>query len=710
MNSKDLNWNFHRVMVDFQDNSQRLKELSKIIASKIYNFEPRCDEERNALNSEYQLLVLCNMLYDFEKTSPVLPSIYETQPIMQQLFEHLTSNREFRLLLTLMNWVETIKLVDVSKSSGSTLCPHYESNDSGPLDPDSLLRRNERYKDHVKRVMKDCFDLIRTGQLKNAQMLLRNYDAVWLSLAIGGLCPYFNSQIYQNSEVETEYELASCFKTIDSGLHAVEGSSLYAVHEYGNQNLELYMKTCWVISRSKEASDDEKAVFGSFCGNLDAVLQRCDRNPHDHFWAYVRTIFLFRLKEFLSYADEGFRKAENTEDFFDFPKKIPDTYPNSLESVVSRVSKQFFNQMSANVMELQFSLVTCAVKDRKDLLINRLVACDYQEYRRAVVHCFICMRNLVHDIPREIEDKFEFYLVDYLRSLIYFNTELDIVIYYIRYLSFSKDPYYIEFFIDLFRKFNEESSHRKIVEQLYRYSKVFCQGILAKIAYSEIESLRFDFTRERIIDELEAANKPHSYSDRLIELIHIPVPPESLNSILEVIRKLALLGKYKLGSILVAKLHNTQSDKNFELRYWGSFFLATDIYIKYLSTKHETPSIYTKKVQSHQIFESLQNLDYNQTLITERNQEKCKHLAMQLVIHLEDVSGIKSQVFPLNLNTDRDIMQFKEKWWKFTLFWLIDGYKELKKDEELHTLKQLILTIWSNQIVEDVRNSLLKYI
>ena len=290
------------------------------------------------------------------------------------------------------------------------------------------------------------------------------------------------------------------------------------------------------------------------------------------------------------------------------------------------------------------------------------------------------------------------------------DTELDIVVFYIRYLSFSKEPYYIYFFIHLYKKFPEESSHRKISQELYKYAKEFSQGIQAKVAYSEIENFGFNFNLGNIKSDLEAANDPYSYSDRLIDMIQIPVPHESFNLVLEVIRNLALIGKYKLGSILVAKLYNTPSNKGSELIYWHNFFLAIDLLIKYLSARYENPSIYSNKLPTHQIFESLQRLDHNPTLITERNNDKCKHLAQQLVKNLEEVSGIEYKAFPFSPYSPLEILKFKEKWWHITLFWLIDVYKELKENGKLHELKQLIFSTWNNQFVEDIRISLVKFI
>jgi hypothetical protein len=649
------------------------------------------------------------MLLDFERTCPSLPKLTETKSLSQLLHEKVSVDRDLRLVLTLLEWVETIKMVDVIKNTETTLCPHPEKNFHGPLDPDSCLKFNEDYKKQFSKVMVDCFRLIRSGQLSKAQSMLRHYNANWAALAIGGLCPYFNSQIYQS--FDTENIETSCFSTLDSELPEIDHGKIYDIHEFGNQNIDLFIKTCWELSNNRYGSIAERAVFGSVCGNLEAILEMCEKNPHDHFWAYLRTIFLFSLRNFLVTADDGFKTMENTQERFSAcPDEIPAEYPANILLAVTRISKVF--EWMDKIYHLQFSLIASAVRGKKEDYILSFIKGTYPgHYTRVLVHCFICLKSLCYSFTRDTVDNFERLLMNYLAMMIQSRTELMTIVFYIRYFSFAREDCYVDFFTDLFSSYPDEASHNLISRELYVYAKPFVQAILCQVALSELQKTNSEISFSTLRDNLEESNRSQPYPDRLIHLIEGQIMPESLPTVIETIRKLAIMGKYRLGNSLVSKAHKSAKDfknEEFELRYWGNFFTALDTLNLFYSAKLESHSIFAPRNNVNFAFESLQRLDNNPALQIERKTEKCKQIAMQLVALLEEVTGVRYGDFPLGKNCGHLVVCFRSKWWSVCLMALCEAYKEIRNEDGLTHLCGLLNSVWKGNFERNVENDLLR--
>lgn len=704
MSAKDLTWNFHKIMTDSTDNSQRLREFTRTLASKLctHDLPP---ETRSDLTSEFELLSLLSMLFDYEIDQPFsTPS--EHNSLQSQISYFVKSNKDFRLLLTLLNWTETIKKTEAFKYSDSSLIPEVrKTHRSACLDPDSVTKQASDYKVSLNKCMIDCFWLIRSGKLAKAQDLLRSHGAGWMALTLGGLCPYFNSQLY----IPVDSLEASFTDTIDSQLPRNEH---FDVFEYGNINIALYMKTCWALSNNKDASVAEKALFGSFCGNFDAIVEMCENNVHDFFWAQVRTLFIFRFKEMLSDFDDNFKCIEDCEDqVFGMPSKAPSSYPVSLENILQRVQKRFGNEFLKFIVNLQFTLIAVAVKGQKKEYLDRLVNSRVPEnYLRVIVHAFVCFKNTVSDMPTDLYSRFDDLLLTYLHSISEDYADIEIVVFYLRYFSFNNNIY-LGFFKYLFSKYPEEYSHRKIIEQLKIYSKDHFQSIISQVALNQLE-FPYHFNQlDSLITVIDQQSSTEGFSERLIRAIPLPITEASLPSIIKVIKELAFGSKIKLGQMLLSKTYNAKKDsgQDFDLRYLGNFFISLETYSAFYKAKHADHSFFAQKSQTSNCFEALQKLDSNPTLLMERHIEKCRQIAEQLQYSLEEVTGVNYRAFPLRENSEENV-KLKEKWWSWMIAMLVEAYAELRKREEIENLKVLVEELWGRAMVEDQRTVVLRKI
>lgn len=703
MNSKDLTWNFHKIMTDSSNNSQRLRELTRVLSSKLATHDLLPDT-RADLTSEYEILSLLSILLDHEQieSSPETSEHHS----LHSYFSHLVmSNKDFRLLIMLLTWTETIKRVESFHYSDRSLIPRVsETRTIASTDPDSIAKSLPDHKNLLRTVTNECFWLIRAGKLTKAQDSLRNLGANWMALTIGGLCPYFNSQFY----LPAESFIASFAETIDSQL----GPTDLNPFEYGNMNISLFMKTCWALSKNQDASVDERALFGCFCGNLDAVSELSNSNPYDFFWALTRTLLLFRFKEYLNGFDDNYKTIDDCDDqTFTMPSKIPYNYPVSLENILQTVQKRFYNEFLNPAVNLQFSLISIAVKGQKKEYLDKIIASKVPEkYLRAIVHGFICYKNIVSEVPVDTYLRFDSIIISYLYSISNEHAEIDTIVFYIRYLSFNNNTY-LDFFKYIFNKYPEDYSHRKIIEQLMIYSKDHYQGILCQVALNSIEYPSAFFTLDSIISTMEKQNLIEGLPERLIRSIPSPISDQSLAIVIKSIQHLALACKIKLGQILLSKTYASVKSQfqDFELRYWGYFFISLENYFSYYKAKFADHNYLVQTSQTSAFFEALQKLDANPSLLMDRHKERCRQIAEQLQSSLEEVTGVNYKDFPLREDS-QEIFQFREIWWSWTIFMLVEAYAELKKKDDIESVKVLVQDVWGRRMVEDQKNRILSKI
>ena len=98
------------------------------------------------------------------------------------------------------------------------------------------------------------------------------------------------------------------------------------------------------------------------------MLEMCEGDIYDHFWALIRTLYIFQLRHHLQDIDEKFQPMEKMTDS-DFtslgvPTKIPHNWPQGFEGVLRVIQQKYTYLFSNPFIKLQFHCIAQAVLGR----------------------------------------------------------------------------------------------------------------------------------------------------------------------------------------------------------------------------------------------------------------------------------------------------------------------------------------------------------
>ena len=726
---------FHEKMRSLPDSGQRLREFTEILGTKVYSHihGNLTAQERNLIYEEYQTWALFTFLNEIESYS----CSHKSNSLLDQISLLYQTDRSFLCTLLLMEWVEKTKRVGVVYHETYSLIPTNtynslvtKSSKIYSLDPDSMLR-NSQVQDQsdvntASKILIDCFWLARSGDLKKAQEVLINSQASWQALSIGGLLPYFDFTTY---EFTREQMIPSVMNTLEKEMRCEASereSDFYG--EMGNCNLELYIATCWNISRKSKITS-EKALYGSLCGNYEAMLEMCEGDIYDHFWALVRTQYIFQLRQKVKDTEESFQPVErvNENDCNDLgvPVRIPNHWPSSFEGILRAIQQKYAGQFRNPFIKLQFHCIAQAVLGKWEGVIDNILEFGHRNheaseegnlvkitYLRFAAH-LLTVYSENFKVNTDRRKSFEGIIKKYLEILIENRIELDSILFYMRYLTES--AIIRPLFTSIFLIFKGEAQYKKCAFTLQTYAQQDYQGILSQIIIDISDLKELHILPNNVLNTLKNHNTSDSGIEDLLKNMYDPVTRDSLPSVLILIRKLVISCKINLALSLWTKC--SMSPKNslqeLELDYWGSFLNACKLYITYTECRsfnylEEIEKNSVKIVPSSLI--TPHKLENNPMIALGQINEKCRQLAERLEPLLVDVTGIIIKDFPLQSIQFLEILRFKENWWWILLLWLSEIYLELNKYSEAESLLALLESVFLNKIVEDQRAFLVKKI
>ncbi|OMJ87401.1 hypothetical protein SteCoe_10909 [Stentor coeruleus] len=723
MYSNELIINFAKILSDNKTCESRLEKFRNIISAKIVSHihGEHTIEERELLTDEYHMFSLFLYLNKIDEFNSPLVLV----SLQDQLQDHLKQDREFRCLCFLMNWLEQIKRVDVVQHKHDSLLPYEAYRRNGAkqdlsLDPDWTIRTDigiyEEDKERMRKILIDCFWLIRKGCLAEAQEFLEASDAYWQSLTIGGLLPYFDFRSYA---VQSKSQMPSVMNTIEYKQTQNKGPIENSVSEIGNCNLELYLATCWKLS-TKCKIPAEKAIYGSLCGNYDAMLAICDGNIFDHFWALIRTNFMFSLRQKLKTMSEKFQYEEKVSDTdyecFDMPKKIPQNWPVGFENIVRQLQTNYSYDFRKPIISLQFHCIVLAIRGQWDMIIDKIIDYSRTQYKaqlssvyvlRFATHLLISLReNYICDKNKQKD--FEEVVFRYIIYLCDACEDLQTINYYMKYIESIE--YFIEIYSRVFTKFSTDQNYAQCLEVLNIYARDSTQAIVSQII-KEMSSLQIlQITPLKALSLMKNSMNSNHNVENIIQKFGDSISEESLPYVLELIRWQILSCKLKDARTLIIKCTNSNLNpiQSFEVNYLNSFISVCFTYIIYKDclAKDIYEDFQNSALNAPSAFFAQQKMDQNIYLAQERKAEQCRTAAMELETQLDFLTGLNVNDFPLRTLNYPEIESFKRNWWWVLISWLIEVCENQKRLEKLKRIQEFISIVFSSFVPGEERGEL----
>ncbi|KAH7938626.1 hypothetical protein MRX96_019098 [Rhipicephalus microplus] len=181
-------------------------------------------------------------------------------------------------------WKNTLHHVQSHADIGSALSSYVTE-----LDPDAPSRErlpiHELDRDNEFRLFRSIFFHLRAGQLQRAQELAADNGHFWLAAALEGWRPYH-----------------------DPNNGSILGAKTMQPAE-GNLYRDLWKRACWEAASNPTCSRYERAVYGSLCGNVQAMLPACT-TWEDQLWARMRAVVDVCVEQGLRTATQQARRLE----------------------------------------------------------------------------------------------------------------------------------------------------------------------------------------------------------------------------------------------------------------------------------------------------------------------------------------------------------------------------------------------------------------
>lgn len=257
------------------------------------------------------------------------------------------------------------------------------------LDPDAPIREGRSLHDLDReddaRLEKRMFIEVRSGRLQKAQALAMHCGQPWRAACLLGWIPNHDPN-YSNSLTDTKLPIE------------------------GNPNRSLWKLCAWELSEDKRIGMFYRAIYASFCGNVQVLLQIAS-SWQDALWAYMKTILEIEV--------ESEMRATMAKIYTNMPKEY---WKNEI------TLEDAFKELHASK-----NPIICAQSNKPDHLIQKYIIlnqisklmeevegmidtgiCDPQ-FLRFLAHLILFFRQIGKSTKDKIEDKV---LLAYVRVLI----------------------------------------------------------------------------------------------------------------------------------------------------------------------------------------------------------------------------------------------------------------------------------------------------
>lgn len=607
MYCEDLGYRFSKTLFDSSDPNIRLRTFSHMLETCVssHMFGAHSQIERPLLTSEYHTWALFVQL--FEVDSYLLGDRDENKYSQIHFYDHvIAGDPGFLTLKFVMNWLEAIKEINREAirdaSLRKTVQNFYKGVRASSLDPDGTFRErrilDEEEVKNEKFILRDAFWLIRAGQLDKAQQLLMESGQTWRAVTLGGLLPFFDFSLYdfpKSVHLSSSMLTIEARESIDNYENALKQERLYT-SSMGNANVELYMQSLWALSKKNrpELENDlfERGIYGSLCGNYEAMAPVCNRDIYDQIWACVRSLYCFHLKDKLRQYVEQYEPVEYTEDSSYWPQdvvmpgKIPDNWPKSFGDIFRLVQREHASAFENPFVRFQLEAITNFLKNDWEAILNQiytLADTPYEDTQIGLIQKFHTLRFCVHLailLPDQFRNqRFDNLITSYIQLLIHNEFKLDSVLFYIRYIT---DTYKVqETTLSILSIYTAPNQRRMFIECMKQY---FQNSYISYLIHAMDQLINTEaelITPENICKILADTSKGYTYNilKDMIGILNRNISEEDMKTCSVLIRKLILTARLELAELMIEFLIKASSEVfdifsqelSKELDYWNRF-------------------------------------------------------------------------------------------------------------------------------------------
>jgi len=693
MTTQDIVDSFYSILQNSQDTEFRLAEFIKVLDSKLDSvmFSDKY-LERQILNIEYNTWML---IYQFYIVETFQPDESHSESSLHYLLGEFKQDREFLCTLCVMNWVEQISWLSTSKQFrggwNNSLTDYISRPDEQPrFDPDGVFngtKLNTEDTKEEKQLLSEVFSLIRCGNLAGAQELLISSNQAWRALTIGGALPYFNFSLGSYQE---KLRLPSVMQTLEKQENCESlDNSVSEDFEMGNTDVDLYMNACWMLSEQKrpelnEASCYEKAIYGSLCGNFNAIVGVCRETIYDFFWAMVRTLFVFQLRNKLRNYNEKYSSAQATEEEFytnfSVPKHMPPEWDSAFESILRRLQQHFPDEFRFGFTKFQFLTIGGIIDGNWNAIFEYLWDLSSMVPEEDIVQCHSVQRFSAHlailllktpeiEISPGKQQRAQVLVYRYLKCLIG-NVKLKVVLYYCRFISDE------EIYTKLLGRLLDSCSAPKEREACFKVVKDYCKvsfhRVICKVIKSKFVKELPELSSELVVQAMEPSKETKEIEailDRIEE-----IPDESQEG-LELLKHLLMNCMISPARKLISKFREVP-------RFWTVFLNSLEAYKDYYK---ENNSDYIQELQLHSMEERGADILASRRL---GNNPQARYEQQQLM--LQSISS-NLLVMLKKLTSDKAIIageDFVEKWVSLLVCWGGEVCSTLQRKEDCEYFKE----------------------
>lgn len=705
MFTDELIGNFYGILNAGTDTAVRYREFTMQLASKVHGHIHSGDAsvERKLLENEYASWGLFTQLFNVQVYHNQWVDENRYPALGYQLYQEIVSDRLFLSWVCLMHWTESLRLSAISREKDvnfmNTLndCKK-RAGSLTRLDPDAVFTEkvlyNSRDLELERQVIQQAFYMVRRGDIASAQALFVDSKQYWRSVSISGLLPYFDLNQY---EFPSELNFPSVMQTAE--YHSVD-DSIYK-SEIGNLNIDSYISACWVLScQDRPDGNDnryEKALYGSLCGNYNAMISVCNSDLYDHLWSMLRVQFVFGLRKILKRITDKCQPFESLNDIVNeelgVPLEIPKEWPKSVGGILRTLQQQqqHREKVSSPYVKLQLAAICGAVDNKWDDVYNSLIA-FYEETQseneseklysaRFAVHLSILLKSSVK-LNHENLVYHQRMVRDYIRILISRKSHIGVLEYYLKYLTIL--DILVELIWEIYLKYSLNDFRtclERIVNLVPDHQAVLCQIVMKKL-----DGRRIAVNLGNSLDIIRAANTTDDIQNiyELLSLISSNTRPTCYNELLELIRTLIITGKFSLTEYLVFQCDITEVP---ELFYWREFLFGYKAYSNFheLKKKGILPEA-TEDLIDPRVILAPRNLENNSFLLTEGHFEKLRGASTEAIEKLTAVLGIRTRALPLDEVASETVQYFNREIVWVCFGWLIDVYEEVGAYSDLQQL------------------------
>jgi hypothetical protein len=408
-----------------------------------------------------------------------------------------------------------------------------------------MKEENLDYNQHLKddlnlrnETAKFLFQCLRCGKLENIKSGLPNIIKAWKTSMVQGVMSSYD-QIIDPISSDKYVERTNPLESVEN----VESSNCY----YNNPDWFHQLKFAYQKSHAIKYGQNEYecALYGSFCGNTDA-MKEVAKSWDDYLWSYIKTVLFFNVTEYYVEREEDYLEEFNlvngdyygSEDTlkeeiknWPFPKSCPTDFDKILQDTTSKMGsgKLCFPKRESNpfdevmmlLLQLQLKSARASnTENRWNILVdtiydlNQVKEFNHEDiiFLGFSVHFLILMYSMRRiDISRS--EKFNELIMKFLSTD--FEIDSDKMTFYLNFII--DDERKVDFYGGLIFNITDKVVQDRILANIDRHIPELKNDIIESIKIKIVEEEKSYSSKGSNIEEITQKLKFLHYEEHYKE-------------------------------------------------------------------------------------------------------------------------------------------------------------------------------------------------